>query len=102
MDNMTLLVFSYLEQTYYDESWIARKVVLTTRNEQLHFLNDIIWCRVPRNTQTVLSADSVEGTEINKLSYTVELSNNLPGTASLPYHLLTLEKAYVVRLLSNL
>lgn len=83
---MNLRDFLHLEQKYEKKSWIAEQAILTTRNEQMQLLKNIVGRGRQSNTRKFLSGNTVEEAEIDELHYPVEFMNNVLGVASLKDH----------------
>lgn len=65
-------------------------------------LNNLIAFRFSGSEREFLSTDSIENGKLNKLNYPNKLLNSLPGTTSLPDHMLCLKNRYMLMLLQSL
>ena len=100
MEGLIDHVFPDVEQAVQHSSFISNRAILTPRNENVHAINDLIMNRLPGESHTYLSADSVEESEEPHLWPTDFLNSLSPS--GMPPHSLTLKVGAPVMLLRNL
>ena len=85
-----------------DEKILSTTAILTPKNKDVDFLNEICLNRIQENTQTLYSTDSVQDDGDNSSEHYSEEFLNGINVAGLPVHALKLKEKVPVMLLRNL
>ena len=65
IDKLIDKVFPDIEDGYPEKYWVARRAILTPRNESMDKINEIIMTKFPGQGKTYLSADTVAEEDLN-------------------------------------
>lgn len=101
MKDLNVRFFPNLKQNFFNDDYIIEGAMLTTQNERLSLLNNIIGSFISGTTKTFLSANSVEGAKFNEFQHPTEL-NLLQGAASVPDYRFELSSEFIIMLLQYL
>ena len=93
-------VFPDIEEECSDKYWVARRAILTSRNENVDKINESIMAKFPGEGKTYLSADTVGEDDLHS-AYPIDFLNSITLSCMLP-HTMTLKVGAPVILLRNL
>ena len=88
-DELIDKVFPNVEDGYSDKYWVARRAVLTPRNENVDKINEMIMTKFPGQGKTYLSADGVAEEDLND-AYSTDFLNSIT-LCGMPPHVMTLK-----------
>lgn len=71
-----------------DENWFSERAVLIARNDTLEAVNIVVGDMILGLAKQYASTDNIDSPDEQKLRYLVELLSGMPGTASLPDHMI--------------
>ena len=100
MDELINKVFPNVEDGYLDKYWVARRAILTPRNESVDKINEVIMTKFPGQAKTYLSADTVAEEDMHE-AYPTDFLNSIVLSGMLP-HAMTLKIGAPVIMLRNL
>ena len=100
IDELIDKVFPNVENGYADKYWIAKRAILTPRNENVDKINEVIMNRFPGQGKTYLSADTVAEEDLCD-AYPTDFLNSIT-LSGMPPHSMTLKVGAPVILLRNL
>ena len=73
-DELIDKVFPNIEAGYADKYWVARRAILTPRNENVDMINEIIMAKFPGKEKTYFSADTVAEEDLHD-AYPIDFLN---------------------------
>ena len=100
LDELVDKTFPNIEDRYSDKYWVARRAILTPRNEGVDKINEAIMDKFPGQGKTYLSADSVAEEDLQN-GYPTDFLNSIT-LSGMPPHSMTLKVGAPVILLRNL
>ena len=100
MDELIDKVFPNIEDGYSDKHFVARRAILTPKNDGVDKINELIMSKFPGQGKTYLSADTV-GEDDQQDAYPTEFLNTVT-LSGMPPHEMTLKIGAPVILLRNL
>ena len=100
MDELINKVFPNVEDGYLDKYWVARRAILTPRNESVDKINEVIMTKFPGQAKTYLSADTVAEEDMHE-AYPTDFLNCIV-LSGMPPHAMTLKIGAPVIMLRNL
>ena len=99
-DKLIHKVFPNIENGYSDRYYVARRAILTPRNESVDWINETIMTKFPGKGKTYLSADSIVE-EYLHAAYPTDFLNSVT-LSGMPPHSMILKAGVPVILLRNL
>jgi ATP-dependent DNA helicase PIF1 len=93
-------VFPHIKEGYDDSHFVARRAILTPKNDDMDMLNTSVMDAFPGESRTYISADSVVEEGQNQI-YPTEFLNTL-CPSGMPPHAMTLKVGSPIMLLRNL
>ena len=100
IDSLIDKVFPGIADGYEDRYFVARRAILTPKNDNVDKLNEIVMDKFPGQGKTYLSADTVDEKDTENL-YPTEFLNSIT-LSGMPPHSMTLKVGAPVILLRNL
>ena len=100
MDELINKVFPNVEDGYLDKYWVARRAILTPRNESVDKINEVIMTKFPGQAKTYLSANTVAEEDMHE-AYPTDFLNSIV-LSGMPPHAMTLKIGAPVIMLRNL
>ena len=100
MDELIDKVFPDIENVETDRYWIARRAILTPKNESVDKINETIITKFPGQGKTYLSVDTVAEDDLHS-AYPTDFLNSVT-LSGMPPHSMTLKVGAPVILLRNL
>ena len=100
MEELIDKVFPNIEGGYADKYWVAKRAILTPRNDGVDKINEIIMTKFPGQGRTYLSADSVAEENLHN-TYPIDFLKSVI-LSGMPPHSMTLKVGAPVILLRNL